>query len=445
MKQGSGRFVAAALAILMLVLPGTLSAGRWNGIDLIITCLDGRQVRGELIAVKTDTLVLFGTDAKVESVLLTDIKNIRICRKSKAWQGLLGGFLAGAVGGAIWGGLSGGEEWGLSGGAILGAFLVAIPASLPGLVVGMAAGLDDEIDLAGLPETERNRILAKLSRQARAPEVYVPQSRTPTAGEPGKRPAPSRYDRTRFKLTWMPGYRVGGRGDFTKSENIAFRFTEDLPPEEAGPYASSWRPFEDGPRFSSGRMTLAYAWSRQLASEVELCISDRWTDLRSGDLRFTSTLNGLSYFAYFGSHEEADSTSLLIGLSFRPLLPAFFKPHSIELGVAAGPAWISWRGRNAYDYPSDYDGTDRHRSMTWAARARVSYDYYFNPAVSMGAFAEYRRIQADIPSYSRTELLVFNESNYDVSALTRWTEVTFPGRTIALGGMTCGLRFGLSF
>ena len=398
MKQGSGRFVAAALAILMLVLPGTLSAGRWNGIDLIITCLDGRQVRGELIAVKTDTLVLFGTDAKVESVLLTDIKNIRICRKSKARQGLLGGFLAGSGRRSYLGaGLSGGEEWGVRG-AILGAFLVAIPASLPGLVVGMAAGLDDEIDF-GRPAGDRKEpILAKLEPPGPWRRRSMSRSQGPRRpGSPGRDPLPSRYDRTRFKLTWMPGYRVGGRGDFTKSENIAFRFTEDLPPEEAGPYASSWRPFEDGPRFSSGRMTLAYAWSRQLASEVELCISDRWTDLRSGDLRFTSTLNGLSY-----SLRISAATKRRTRHRFLSACPSGRSCRLSSSPIPSNWGWppaqprISWRGRNAYDFPSDYDGTDRHRAVTWAARARVSYDYYFNPAVSMGAFAEYRWIQADI-------------------------------------------------
>ena len=46
MKQGSGKLVAAILAILMLALPGTLSAANWRGIEIIVTTQDGRQYPG---------------------------------------------------------------------------------------------------------------------------------------------------------------------------------------------------------------------------------------------------------------------------------------------------------------------------------------------------------------------------------------------------------------
>jgi len=182
-------------------------------------------------------------------------------------------------------------------------------------------------------------------------------------------------------------------------------------------------------------VTLAYAWSRRIATEVELHVSGRHTDDRFADLRFTSTLDGLTYYEYLGSREIVRSTSLLIGLSARLLQPSFLQPHAVELGAAVGPAWISW----------DSYWTDSRRTATWTVRGRASYDYHFNPAFSMGAFAEYRRIQAEIPSYTRTELLVFNEASYSGVTLTRTTEVTFPGRTVPLGGLSCGLRFSVGF
>ncbi|HMA53553.1 MAG TPA: hypothetical protein VKT17_03785 [Acidobacteriota bacterium] len=191
-------------------------------------------------------------------------------------------------------------------------------------------------------------------------------------------------------------------------------------------------------------MTLAYAWSRQLASEVEIYIPKRSTAPRAGSLPFTSTLDGLSYNAGFGSFEDVSSTSLLVGLSFRPLRPSFLRPHAVEMGAAAGPAWISWKAGDIYNYDSYY-WSDSRRIVTWTARVRFSYDYYLNPSFSMGAFAEYRRLRAGIPAYSRTEMLSFHESTYPGGTLTRTTEVTFPGRTADAGGFAIGLRFGLGF
>ena len=445
MKQGPGKLVATILAILTLALPGTLSAANWRGIDIIVTIQDGRHFRGELIAVKSDYLVLLDADRKDQSILVAEIKNIKVHRRSKAFQGLLYGFLAGAVGGAIWGGIAADDEWGVAGGAFLGGLFVAPPVSLLGLTAGMGAGLDDEIDLAGLPEPELDRILARLSRQAREPEAYVPPSRIQTAGGPRMGPVLSRYERTRFRLTWMPGNRVGGPGYSFEQEDLAFRFVGDLPPGESGPYSSVLYTGGGLPRSSLGRISLAYAWSRQLAAEVELFIPQRFAVSRSEDLLFTSTLDGLSYYAYLGSGEVIRSTSLLVGLSFRPALPAFLLPHSIELGLAAGPAWIGWTGSDLFSYLSNSSWTAKRAMMTWTARGRASYDYHFNPAVSMGAFAEYRWVRVDIPSYSRTELMVFQASSGSGDTLTRTTEVTFPGRTAFLGGFACGLRFGFGF
>jgi hypothetical protein len=116
------------------------------------------------------------------------------------------------------------------------------------------------------------------------------------------------------------------------------------------------------------------------------------------------------------------------------------------MGAAVGPAWISWKGADVFDYgPPDQFWTDSSRTTTWALRVRAAYDYHFDPGFSMGAFAEYRRIQAEIPSYAITEILVFDGPSYPGGSLTRTTEVTFPGRTFPLGGLSCGLRFSFGF
>jgi hypothetical protein len=442
MEHTLQRIAAAFLLLVLFLSPTSALAREKRGADLLIILKDGRQARGELIAVKQDALLLLGFDAKDQSIGIPDIATIRIVRRSKAWQGLLYGFVPGAVGGAILGGTSGDDMAGLA--ATLVGLVFGATTGLVGLAAGMGAGIDADIDLAGLPEAERDRVLARLNRQAREPGVYVPKQVETPAGLLAERPMLSSREWTRFRLTWMPGFRVGGRGYFWEEEGtVPFRFTEDLPPGEAGPYLSTWYWAENNPpTFSLGHVTLSYQWSRRFASEIEFHVSNH-TTYHLADLRFTSTLDGLTYLGTFGSYEIVRSTSLLIGLSYRPFPPAFLQPHVFEIGVAAGPAWI---GTALSDWLFGEDPVGIDRTMAWTARARVSYDYHFSPAFSMGAFAEYRWLQADIPSYEASEYLDFQEgSDAYGKILMRTTAVTIPERALALGGFACGLRLGFGF
>jgi hypothetical protein len=456
MKKGFDKLVATFLAFLILVLPAALSARERRGANLVITLKDGRYVAGELIAVKPDSLLLLNPNGKDESIAVADIAIIRIVRRSKAWQGLLIGFVPGAVGGAVWGARlppdAAGGPFREEIGAILGGALFGGVAGLVGLAAGLGAGLDTKIDLAGLPDAETGNVLIKLNRRAREPGAYVPKPVGPTPGRMEIGPKPPAHEWTRFRLTWMPGFRMGGKGWFVEEGVVPFRFTEDLPPGEAGPYSSTWYWAESfRPTFSLGRVTLAYQWSRKLAAEIELNVSNYMTD-HSADLRFTSTLDGIKYLAYLGSGEFVSSTSLLVGLTFRPLRPKALQPHVIEVGMAAGPAWTRTSISRLYiaseeryiAYYEDWMTVERKR--IWTGRARVSYDYHFNRALSMGAYAEYRWLRVDIPSYEVTEELDFREAgDYYGQHLWRITEVTFPARTITMGGFACGLRFSLGF
>jgi hypothetical protein len=64
----------------------------------------------------------------------------------------------------------------------------------------------------------------------------------------------------------------------------------------------------------------------------------------------------------------------------------------------------------------------------------------------MGAYAEYRRLQADIPSFGATEDVGFHElDDYYGNSFIRTTEITLPARSVNMGGFSCGLRFGFGF
>jgi hypothetical protein len=67
-----------------------------RGIKLNVTKADGQPIKGELIAVKPNSLLLLATEGKDVSVDIADIKVIKIVKKSKFWKGAALGITAGA-------------------------------------------------------------------------------------------------------------------------------------------------------------------------------------------------------------------------------------------------------------------------------------------------------------------------------------------------------------
>ena len=444
MERPLHKFTAAALILILTVfcLPASLQARGYRGAALVVTLKNGAQVRGELVAVKPDSLLLLGLDAKDSSVPLGDIATVRIVKRSKAWQGLLYGVVPGTVAGAIFGATAADDDM-----AALAAFMCGVvfgaASGLVGLAAGMAAGMDTELVLAGLSDAETDEVLDKLNRQAREPGVYTPGTRIRNNGGVVSKEVRYAQKWPRFRLTWLPGLRLGEAYSWKEGE-VSFRFTEDLPPGEAGPYPSTFYWVEAfRPVFSFGRLSLAYQWNRRLAAEIEWSALSHMTD-HLADLRFTSTIDGLTYWGVFGAYEKTRTTSLLLGLTFRPLPPATLQPHAVEIGAAAGPAFSRTFVSEWYDYGGDRTTVDR--STDWTARARVSYDYHFAPALSMGAFAEYRWLEVDVPTHEISEMLDFQAISVSYGpTLMRMTAVTLPARTIVPGGFACGLKLSWGF
>jgi hypothetical protein len=444
MKQGFVNLTGTAVACLILVLPGALSARERRGANLDVTLKDGHHVAGELVAIKPDSLLLLDlTTGHDASVALDEVSVIRIARKSKALTGLLVGFVPGAVGGAVLGAhASDGDMTEL--GALFGGLVIGSVAGLVGLAAGLGLGLDAEIDFASLPEAEKSGVLAKLNRLAREPGVYVPKPTGPAAGLEAAAPTPAALDLARFRLSWMPGYFVSARRSFYEEGVVPFRFTEALPPGEAGPYPSTY--YWATPTrqiLSLGRIVLGYQWTQRLGAEIEF-FATRYTINHLADLQFTSTVDDLAYIGMYGGDEITRSTSLLIGLSYRPLAPTILQPHAVEAAVAAGPAWISTSIPPSLAFSRDSQAVDR--KTTWTARARISYDYHFSRTLSMGVYAEYRRLQVDIPAFGAMENMEFREvNNYSGNYFWRLTEITLPAQRVNMGGVACGLKFAFGF
>jgi hypothetical protein len=165
MKMAVHKVTAIGLALLLLGLPSLLSAGERRGANLVITLKDGQQVKGELIAVKPDSLLLLSLARKDESVNTVDIKSIKVVRKSRAGAGFVLGLLSGALVGAQW---AHSEPYpGEGGETIYGPVLFGALGALIGIGVGAAVSSDKTIQFEGMSKSERAMALDDLRYKAR--------------------------------------------------------------------------------------------------------------------------------------------------------------------------------------------------------------------------------------------------------------------------------------
>ncbi len=128
-------------------------------------------IRGELIAVKPNSLLLLDTEGKDVSIDIVNIKVIRVVKKSKVLFGAglgavicIGGWgLAGAI-------LAGDEppacDSALEFGLMMGACFSPIAALLGGIIGGVA-GTDKTIHFEGMTDSEVREALEKLRKKAR--------------------------------------------------------------------------------------------------------------------------------------------------------------------------------------------------------------------------------------------------------------------------------------
>ena len=179
------KLIALVLVFSLLALSGNLFAKERKGADLVIQKTDGHQIKGELIAVKENSLLLKEHDSGADvTVGVGEIKTITIVKKSKTGKGALYGFGIGATGGALAGGLlvepseyetcvnneCFTEKESRVNNALFGVIFLGAIGALTGLIVGGFLGKDKTIQIEGKSEAEIKRILDDLRKKARIPD-----------------------------------------------------------------------------------------------------------------------------------------------------------------------------------------------------------------------------------------------------------------------------------
>ncbi len=168
MNPTSKKFISLFLVFSLVMLSTSLYAKERRGAELEIWGENGKFIKGELIAVKRNSLLLLesGIDVTVD---IKDVKVIKIIKKSLAGVGfLVGGCVGAIIGLASY--YAKPEPTGsiiIDPGPGLNTIGCGIVGGLIGLVIGGAAGIDKKIQIEGMTDLEIQKTLDKLRKKAR--------------------------------------------------------------------------------------------------------------------------------------------------------------------------------------------------------------------------------------------------------------------------------------
>ncbi|MBE3137464.1 MAG: hypothetical protein IMZ43_08785 [Thermoplasmata archaeon] len=175
-----GKLFVAFLAVSIVLGPDVLLAKGRRGAHVILSLKDAREVRGELIAVRGNSLLLArrsmpspwsldsaGTDMSFD---VADVAKLRLrSRKKKKFPAAVMGALVGTMCGAGYGAAKSGSHDELP-------LIVYTPlgAALGALIIGGIASIadksrDDVIVLDGMTEPQLRQTLIRLRKEARDP------------------------------------------------------------------------------------------------------------------------------------------------------------------------------------------------------------------------------------------------------------------------------------
>jgi hypothetical protein len=160
-----GVFVATCLAWLVFMPCQVEAGGKPQGAKVLITLKQASEgVKGELIGVRSDAVVIGMDDGAARTLAISDILKIRILRRSAAVPGILVGVLAGGGTGKLVspkGGLDFSEIYILCGALIGGA---------AGGLIGGGFSADTVYDLTRTTPSYVEHLVAELRKKARVPD-----------------------------------------------------------------------------------------------------------------------------------------------------------------------------------------------------------------------------------------------------------------------------------
>ena len=409
-----------------------------------MTLADGSRVRGELLAVKSDVLLVFDHTAdQGKSLDLKQVTRVKICKKSQALLGAAIGLGVGLVTTLLSNAKYHSEDAGLA------YLFIPPPAALLGGIMGGIVGMSEKFSLPGESSRSAQQNLERLKGYARERELEKPGATLFTddsafqhaiKNPKAKRQRPFRH---RFRFLCSPGkQKISANNDF-RGKNGSFRFANQFSSKDTAVY-----PFElDSELYDSpaqrriGQLRLEYELTPHFSSSLEFVPLGKLQGWIRGYFSFYSADHAKQCESLHYIHNEYSQNSLLLGLNWKPFTPSFARKHSIELGIAAGPTQVQvkyWNNLNSYQ---------KFKASTWSCNVHAAYDYFRTEDFSLGIFAGYQYFRASFSSatFSCESVLFKLKRDSYIYGFSRPTEVAIPGHSIKFNGKTYGLRIGLRF
>jgi hypothetical protein len=169
MKTKEKKLTITFIVLSLMVFSGNAFAQK-RGVELVDLKINGHQVKGELIAVKGNSLILLSNSGVDVSVDIKEIRAIQMKKKTSALAGMiLGGFIVGnVVAAATKNGTGAIIRFPTRGAKFSVVGLVA--GSLIGGIVGGSMKTYETIQIEGRSDSEVRWILETLRSKARYPD-----------------------------------------------------------------------------------------------------------------------------------------------------------------------------------------------------------------------------------------------------------------------------------
>ena len=149
----------------LLIFSGSLAAKERRGAELEILKKDRTVSKGELIAVKKNSILLLDSRTGADvTINISEVLSIEEKKKSRVWEGLGVGLPIGVVAAVAY------PEDQSGFGPDFTPLLFFFAGIIAGGIVGAFLGIDSQILVATMPQEEVEVYLKKLSKKARIPD-----------------------------------------------------------------------------------------------------------------------------------------------------------------------------------------------------------------------------------------------------------------------------------
>lgn len=440
-----------------------------HGSDVQVHKKDGGVIKGELLAVKNEEIILMDSLTLSGITLNTfDIRRINIVKKSGLFKGMGLGLLIGGASGALLGFASGDDKQGFmsftagekAGMAALG---LGIVGTLVGGTVGTIGGLDDKVTLEGRTPEEMGRILKKLNARSRFPQAQsqriqellpkqkwnkMNKKKEPNRAEPQSRN--QRITFSRFHISFKPGYfySQGVQNAVNQIERIGFG---DTRPERDvnffGISFGSYGPteFPQITKNSTIQFTdfrLDYSLTRYFA--LGIGYSPLGKHAVHGYTYIPIYRDKRAYYSELYLKENYSGEMYFLSGSWMPIPDGYLKKVAFKLGASVGISNVQLHYETSKFQYSKSGGESigfSKKGIVLAGFAELN--YFFNRHWSLGVSAEYRYIPIRIETFQMSGY--YDDLDENSELIESIIVIDLPQYAMNLGGFYYGINFGFHF